>query len=59
MLAAGMTEPPKDRNTGRTKRMEIGGLYHSVVATFDLEDDGITWGKIKDHYKSPDVVAKL
>ena len=55
MLAAGMKEPPRDRN-GKVTRLKVDGLYHNVVASFDLED-GLTWGQIKEHHKSPEVVA--
>jgi hypothetical protein len=36
MLAAGMKEPPRDRN-GKVTRVKIDGLYHNVVATFDQD----------------------
>ena len=33
-LAAGMKEPPRDRN-GKVTWLKVDGLYHNVVATFD------------------------
>ena len=54
MLAAGMRDPPRDKN-GKVTRVKIDGFYHNVVAAFDLEE-GATWGQIKAHHKRPDDV---